>query len=276
MRFSALALLSGCMLLCSPALGQSLADRFGFAREKRPPKAQAASTRQRVLGVLAYRSITARFDQTPAREAFNDLQAILGINIICRYRDDKIGFGFDPETPITLDVIDKPALHVLELVLEQCQDLGPSTWQIRDGYVEIGTKRWLSRPSAHRIQWYPVGDLLFTGPVFDNAPQLDIASALNQGGGRSGGRDSGGGQVITPPGPEGPRTLHEQDARNLINLITKSVEPDAWVVKGGSAYSIRYHADTLIVRAPDFVHRMLGGYRLPPPSPEPRTPAPDP
>ena len=276
MRFRALALLSGVMVLCSPALGQRLADRFGFTREKRPPEAHTASPRQRVLGVLAYTSITVRFDQTPAREAFTELQAILGINIICRYRDDKIGFGIDPETPITLDVIDTPALHVLELVLEQCQDLDPSTWQIRDGYVEVGTKRWLSRPSAHRIQRYPVGDLLFTGPVFDNAPRLDVASALDQGGGPSGGRGPGGGPVITPPEPEGPRTLHEQNARNLIDLITKSVEPDAWVVKGGSAASIRYHADTLIVRAPDFVHRMLGGYRLPPPNPEPRTPAPDP
>ena len=269
MRFRALGFLSGCMLLCSPALGQSLADRFGFVREKRPPEAQAASPRQRVLGVLAYRSITAAFDQTPTREVFNNLQTILGIDIICRYRDDEIASGIDPETPITLDVVDTPALHVLELVLEQCQGLDPSTWQIRDGYVEVGTKRWLSRPSAHRIVRYPVGDLLFTGPVFDNAPGLDIPSALNQGGGRS----SGGESVITPPGPEGPRTLHQQDARNLINLITKSVEPDVWVVKGGSASSIRYHADTLIVRAPDFVHRMLGGYRLPPPNPEPRTPA---
>ncbi len=165
---------------------------------------------------------------------------------------------------------------MLELVLEQCQDPDPSTWQIRDGYVEVGTKRWLSRSSAHRIQRYPIGDLLFTGPVFDNAPGLDIASALNQGSGRSGGRGSSGRSVITPPEPEGPRTLHEQNALDLINLITKSVEPDAWVVKGGSASSIRYHADTLIVRAPDFVHRKLGGYRLPPPNPEPRTPAPDP
>jgi len=39
-----------------------------------------------------------------------------------------------------------------------------------------------------------------------------------------------------------------------------AVEPDAWVERGGGDATIRYYTGTLIVRAPDFVHRQLGGY----------------
>ena len=33
-----------------------------------------------------------------------------------------------------------------------------------------------------------------------------------------------------------------------------------WIENGGDSASIRYYQGVLIVRAPDFVHRQLGGY----------------
>ena len=40
----------------------------------------------------------------------------------------------------------------------------------------------------------------------------------------------------------------------------ETIEPDAWQVNGGDAASIRYYQGTLIVRAPDYIQRQLGGY----------------
>lgn len=37
------------------------------------------------------------------------------------------------------------------------------------------------------------------------------------------------------------------------------MEPEQWLTGGGTA-SIRYFQNSLLVRAPDFVHRQLGGY----------------
>ena len=38
------------------------------------------------------------------------------------------------------------------------------------------------------------------------------------------------------------------------------VEPDGWADNGGEWGTIRYYQGTLIVRAPDFMHRQIGGY----------------
>ena len=45
-----------------------------------------------------------------------------------------------------------------------------------------------------------------------------------------------------------------------MDIIRDSVEPDGWVNAGGDWASMRYYVGTLIVRAPDYIHRQIGGY----------------
>ena len=97
------------------------------------PGQTPAQIKARLLGVLVYTELSMRFEERPARDVFRYLQSVLGIKIIGRYNDDKAGFGIDPTTPITIDISDQPALTVLELILEQCADLEPCTWQLRGG-----------------------------------------------------------------------------------------------------------------------------------------------
>ncbi len=286
MRSTALALVGAGVLMGSPALGQSLSDRIDHVMQRRARAQSESTSKAHMLSVLLYTDITVTFQETPAREALNYLQTVLGINIIGRYNDDRIGHGIDPETPITLDVVDKPALTVLELVLDQCQDFEPCTWQLRHGYVEVGTKERLSLPGARLIKYYPIRDLLFEPPYFDNAPQLDLSSALNQGGGGGGGgggsgggfggggggggygggggggggRGGGGGGIFGDPGEDPDRLSEEERAQQIVDLITETVEPDAWDINGGDQASIRYYSGTLIIRAPDYIHRQIGGY----------------
>jgi hypothetical protein len=284
MKNLALVLAGCCAMVGSTAFGQSLSDRIDHVMQKRAQAQRRDSSKAHMLSVLLYTDITVQLQETPARDALSYLQTVLGINIIGRYSDDKVGFGIDPETPITLDVVDKPALTVLELVLDQCATFDePCTWQLRRGFVEVGTKERLSAPSAREIRYYPIRDLLFVPPQFSNAPKLDLDSALNQGnqgggGGRGGGGGGGGGggfgggggggsggaggggSIFGDPGEEEERATEEERAQEIIDLIVETVEPDAWDIHGGEFATIRYYQGTLIIRAPDYIHRQIGGY----------------
>ena len=190
--------LTGICVFASPAPGQSLSERINYVMQQRADSQSHSLSMGQMLSVLIYTDITVEFQETSAREAFNYLQTVLGVPIIGRYEDDKAGHGIDPDTPITLDVVDKPALTVVELVLDQCEEFDPTTWQLRNGFIEVGTKERLSAPAARDIKYYPIRDLLFEPPYFDNAPSLDLSTALNQtqqslGSGGGGGGSSGGG-----------------------------------------------------------------------------------
>ncbi len=231
-------------------------------------------SRATLFHTLTATDISVEFRETPAREVFKHLKTVLGVRIVGRYSDDKAGHGIDPDTPITLDVTDTPAIMVLELVLDQCEDIDPCTWQIRKGFVEVGTKERLSAPAANVIKFYPIRDLMMIAPHFGNAPDVDLSVALNQtggggggssgsggggfGGGSSGGSGgNGGGSIITDP-RDGPLRIESFEfVQNLMDLIRDSVEPMSWQANGGTA-RMSYLSGNLIIRAPGFIHRQLG------------------
>ncbi|MCH2161166.1 MAG: hypothetical protein MK085_04750 [Phycisphaerales bacterium] len=191
------ALIAPTMLLTVATEAQSLSDRIeGVARKQQAAAAQDSS-KSVMLGTLLYTDITVDFNDTPAREAFNYIKTLIGPELVVRYSDDRTGFGIDPDAEITLKASNKPLLTVIEMMLQQCSDLEPCTWQLRKGYIEVGTKERLSVNAARELRMYPIRDLLFEIPYFDNAPQFDLNSAISQGsqggGGGSGGGGGGGG-----------------------------------------------------------------------------------
>jgi hypothetical protein len=256
-----------------------------------PPEGRLErSDPEHMLGVLVYQRISVEFDETPLRDVIAHLRNALGINLLARYDDrDRLSTGLDGETPITLHVTDRPALEVLEMVLEQCDDTlrEGCTWQLRRGFIEVGTKAWLSRPATQEIRHYHIRDLMHAPPWLDNAPGFNLSAALNQtggggggvgggqgggglgggglggggrGGGSRGGRTGGGGGVIDPPGPERPRPDERQLAEEIATLIQESIEPSAWPDEGGTYATLRYTNGVLVVRAPDYIHRQINGY----------------
>ena len=163
-------------LLASDVMGQSLSDRIKHFRNNQIQAQANNQSKSYILSTLVYTDISVKFQDAPARDAFNYIQTILNINIIGRYSDDRTGIGIDPEMPINLDVVDTPALTVIEMMLAQTEDdLEGSTWQLREGFLEIGTKERLGSGSAREIRYYPISDLLFEVPHFDNSPELDLS-----------------------------------------------------------------------------------------------------
>jgi hypothetical protein len=284
------ALVVACGPFAVPTHAQSLAERIAQVRQKRAEeaaKAQKASVspRLKMLQALVYGKVTAKFEQTPARAAFEYLQTVLGVNMIVRYRDDQIGFGIDPDQPITLTAEEMNALDLLNLMLEQCSSVEDCTWQLRESFIEIGTKERLAAPPARFVKAYPIDDLLYQAPRFDDSPRVGIVYWDSQfpgdpyGGGFGGGYPGGyGGTGVsgsisvglgTPPAPN-----NSQAAQDIIDLILDTVEPTAWMQNGGSWSSIRYHEGALIVYGPEFIHRQIGGYgRIPAPGRTSATPS---
>lgn len=281
MKPIAIAAALGCFVMASDCMAQGLKERINHVMNKKVEQQSRSSSKAEILGRVMLTNISVDFHETPARDAFNYIETLLGINMTGRYSDDRTGFGIDPELPITLKAEDTPALTVIEMMLDQCSDeLSECTWQLREGYFEFGTKDRLSVKSAREIRYYPIRDLLFEPPRFSNAPDLNLDTALNQGGGfggggaggggggggfgggggGGGGSGGGGGTIFNDPGEEEPRVPESEKAQQIIDLITQTVEPEAWDVAGGEIATVRYYQGVLIIRAPDYIQREIGGY----------------
>ncbi|MCA9290971.1 MAG: hypothetical protein KDA25_07575 [Phycisphaerales bacterium] len=280
--------------LTPPAHAQTLDQRLDHVRRRHaaPTEApRALSTRERVLQTVLHRTVDVDFNHTPVRDAFETLQTMVDLQIVVRYADDAVGHGIDPDTPIVLDVRHLPLVDVIERMLEQCEAVEPCTWQIRRSYLEIGTKARLGLPAAQEIRAYPIDDVLFQAPRYDNAPQFWLESGYGYyppagAYGRTYAPSSIRPSVNRPVGPGQtygstlgavvPSTADRDDrAQSVMDLITDLIEPQAWEANGGTWATLRYQDGVLIVRAPDFVHRQIGGYpHVAPPAPA-MTPATD-
>lgn len=271
---------------------------------------QELSPRERVLQKLYYTDLTVDFDGTRAQDAFNFFENALGVNVTVRFLDEQHLSGIDPETPITLDVENANALDVLEMMLDQCAVDEPCTWQLRSSFLEVGTKERLAGEGAQEIRVYPVGDLLYEAPDFYGAPPLLLEDVYREsylygpyGYGYGGFGWGGYGGGVLPGGFEpsmrgrgrlqtgaftdydaGYRDTRreetdsrEDNAAELIDTITTMIEPDMWTRNGGSGASLRIvEENILVVRAPDFIHRQIGGYpKVPSPAQTARPPQED-
>ena len=258
----------------------------------------------KVYGLLVYRTVTVDFDQTPAREALDIIKRQASLPIVVRWSTDAMGaggmggMGIDPDTPISYAADNESAQEVLEEVLRQCG--APSTrrectWQIRRGFIEVGTKQRLAVPAARTSRLYDVGDLMIEAPDFGGgdvrksplqlAVELveEICETVEPG-------HWDFGQPLPPAPldpdrlirqPEGPNaapaeapppsTPSSKDSKPASAMpagatsqpaANSSVAPVSPNVRWNWA-SIRIWRTQLLVVAPDFMHRQIGGYPKP-------------
>lgn len=255
-------------VLVTPTHGQTLSQRIAAVRAEKVRQAEAAmpkpklSPKAKILQSLLYTKLSVNFDQTPARDAFDYLKTALGINLMVRYLDDEVGHGIDPATPITLEAEDVQALELLSMVLEQCAVSQACTWQLRNSFLEVGTKDRLSTNATRELRTYPIESLLFEPAGFEAAPSLDLNELYRAQrrynayprSGLTGSIGFGGSSTTTKS------QSTQQRAQEIVQLIIDTIDPQGWEQNGGDWASIRYHDGALIVNAPDFIHRQIDGY----------------
>jgi uncharacterized membrane protein YgcG len=266
------------LVAVAPASGQNLSERINTVLEQRATK--QATAKGPILRALLTTSISVKFQDTKAKEAFAYLKQLIGVEMVVRWSDDPgAGDGLDPEARLTFEMNSAQALVVLERMIDM-STTEPATWQLRQGYLEVGTKSRLNARGSQETRIYPIRDLLFEAPNFDNAPEFNLAQSVQTGGGGGGGGSGGGGGgfggggggggsggggggggggvPFGTPGEPPERRAPEEKADQLIELIKSLVEPDVWL--DDSVASIRYYDGSIIVRAPDYVQRQVAGY----------------
>lgn len=203
------------------------------------------------------KSVTVEFKNQRLEDIIVFIAEITGADLEAMWIDDQHGTGMDKERALSLRVENASALDLLEKVLEKSSDdgIGPGghTWQLSpSGALQVGPRDRLNK--YRRVEIYDISDLLLVLPTYDNVPEFDLQSVLQSGQGGGSSPFQQNNQGIEPLRPR------EDRARDVIDLITGLVEPEQWTDNGGDGGSIRYYAGTLIVNAPDYMHRQINGY----------------
>lgn len=217
----------------------------------------ARAEKVRNLRALSTR-VTLDVREQPITDIIDFIARVTGADLEPIYLDDSGYEGIDPETVLTIKATDMPALSLLERVLSRAQQIerpaSNYTWQFTDtGSIEFGPRSVMNRNQV--VELYDISDLMFTVPDFDNAPEFDLSSALqsSQGGG-------GGTSPFQTTGQTTDDLPTEDRVQRLINLIESTVEPEQWVNNGGDGASISMFGTSLVITAPDYVHRQINGY----------------
>jgi hypothetical protein len=239
------AVLIGVTIPLAPASGQSFSETAQSMRAKRDTL------------VKMMRPITIDFQDQRLEDVMTFIGEYTGADIEPLWMTDDESEGLDKDQIITLKVKNVTVLNLLERVLERSKtEFSEGGWQFTTwGTLEVGPK---SRLNKHRrIEIYPIDDLLTVVPDYPDAPEIDLQQAIQSG--------RGGGGAQSPfrntNQQNDPDTIpREERAQDLIDLLEELVEPDQWIDNGGDAASIRYYQGSLLVNAPDYVHRQLNGY----------------
>ncbi|MBT4584261.1 MAG: hypothetical protein HOC93_04170 [Phycisphaerae bacterium] len=237
MRFLLQSIVLTPLLLCSVLFAAPDTTKYAHAK---------------ILGKLLYTDLSLSCDEQPVSQVLHQFQDDLNIDMFVFWKS-KDKDGIDKSTPITLKLTNQPAIVVLERIIEKLNNTAPTAWQLRDSMLEIGFKERFTEGSAMELRTYDVMNLMFTIRDFDNAPTM--------------GTTGGGGVNFGDPTDDPNRLTKNEEAEQLINTITDFIESEQWKVHGGNC-TIRFYKGSLLVKAPDFVHRQLGGYPFAPLKPK--------
>jgi len=237
--------------------------------------------RQRLAAALLSRNVDLNLNATPARQAIASFSEIIGAPIVGRYSDDKLGYGIDPTRPITAQLAQAPAVDALKEILGQCEaPAGPCTWQIRRGFIEVGTKTRLSVPAARELRTYYIGDLILDIPRFIAAGDIQLRKRREElalgvveeivENIEPGAWDYGQIDYYPPETIEAELRPTRHDGRKTSSpdgepsgepgTPARARTPQPRYVKPMKTAIIRYWRDLLIIQAPGYIHRQIGGW----------------
>lgn len=219
--------------------------------------ARSVDPREQTLRLMNQR-LTVSLEDARLEDVMLFLEQAGDLPLDVKWIDSRNPIGLDPEARVTLRARNTTIMSILGGALDRVGDeFNQATWQLtEDGVVEVGPKERLN--SRKRLQIYDINDLIFVIPNFTDVPQLDLDAALQQSGGGGGG---GGGRGVFQVTDDAEVELNsEERAQEIIAIITTTVEPEQWVLNGGTGGTVRLHNNTLIINAPDYMHRQIGGY----------------
>lgn len=242
-----LALAGGTAVVAQPAATES-----GVRARSVDPRTDALD---RLLKPITIELTDARFEDVVAF-----IENFSGVDLRPMWEDDRFTDGLQKDARLSVKVEEAPVLELVERVLEEVQsDFSENSWQInRQGQLEVGPKVRLNRYKERRF--YDINDLLFEIPDFAQVPELDLDQVLQQS--QSGGGGGGGGGSIFDQEDDEDIAFEddEESAERVMDIIRQFVENEQWQENGGDGGQMRYYNGTIIIQAPDYIHRQINGY----------------
>ena len=204
--------------ILSPLIACALA--IAASAQSDTSRAKDDEVRAKLLGALVNTQVTLSTKDVPVQLVFERLAEALEVPIIVRFDKEGDQFGLDPSTRVSLKVQDRRALDVIEDILDQCESYEPCTWQLRRGFVEVGTKTRLSAPAARETRMYLIRDLMIEAPRFaaERAPNL----------GKYGVAMLGTPATATYDHGYSRRKMPEELATEIVEGIVEIIEPGHW------------------------------------------------
>lgn len=212
----------------------------------------------------ANRAVIAKMDNTKMPVEFNDnafedvvgfIGSTTGIDIDVDW-ESLADIGVDPDTPVALKLNSVTINVLLDRVLAKVSDPTlPAGWAVQDGILTIASEEVLRLNTV--LETYDIRDLIFVVPDFDNAPEFDLANAIQQSG--SGG--GGGGSSPFSGGTQDPQDITSREDRvdAIITLIQDNVDPEGWRENGGDTSSITELNGNFIITSTPKNHRAIIG-----------------
>lgn len=190
------------------------------------------------LRAMKLQTEQAEFKDMPLVDFFEWLQRETKVNVVVRWKV-LAKAGIPQEQPLTLRVEGVTIRKLLELVFAQVAG-GDEKKQLsalaEDNTLIVSTRADINAQLV--VRTYDVQDLLFTVPNFP-------------------GRSPGGAARPTERATvRGEAAAESDEARRLIEMITKNIEPASWKVNGGAGTIILFRGQ-LVIRNCAEVHQIL-------------------
>lgn len=222
----------------------------------KPDASEAKAQKHAAAKALRMTIENAEFDGMAFEDFIEWLGRTTRVNVVVRWELLEKE-GVERDAPITLKRKNIVLRKLLPLVFaEATRDLRDVELAARaeGNILLISTRRDLN--SKLVVVAYDVEDLLIHVPSF-RGTKLEPAG-INAGSVRRG-AGSGGGQQLRP-GEEvsDPNSRLDKRVRDLIDAITRSIEPDSWKANGGRG-TITYYRGKLVILNNVEVHQALGG-----------------
>ncbi len=171
--------------------------------------------------------------------------------------------GVERDEPVTLSLVNVPVRVGLERILEQLNtgvdDFSRIWYSIRDGIITISLDSELRKFTVPIV--YDIRDLLINIPDHDDAPDLNLQTALQQSRGRGGG--GGGGNIFGGAGGAGggdPNAPTEEELTDeLIELVMNTIDREGWLDNGGDTGTIVPLRGNLIITQTPENHLRIEG-----------------
>ena len=210
---------------------------------------------RRVLATMQSRRIPVNFNETPLANVLDFIKAVTLLNVDTDWQSLE-EVGINRETPVTLNLTNVTVETALSRVIERVSpdQFSGAAWSITDGVLTVASRDVINRNKALVI--YDIRDLIVEVPDYINAPDFDLNTVLQQGGGEGGGQ---GQSPFTEDNADRERRTLEERTTEIIDIITTNIDPNGWQANGGDVGMIQQLGGNLIVTNTPANHRAIHG-----------------